>query len=196
MERELKVFNAGGAFAKGDFALSVCQPITQGFNGSQRIGDHIRVKKVVIRVSLDWGANGEQSYSSTLRWLFLQDKRGLFSDVSFFNNVYDETVSTVTPMEVFNPSNVNRFAILHDSFNILKQEAQYSVYEPVWRYVPTVSPFAWSRVFTFDNLDVVVAFPTVGSALNNLVFMMTQSDPLDQLSGTYYTTSVCFEDVY
>lgn len=97
-------------------------------------------------------------------------------------------------MEAFNPSNVNRFDILHDSFRVLKQEAQSSVYEPVWRYVPIVSPYDRCQVLTFDDLDIVVSYPTVGSALNNLVWLNTFFDPLNQLSGTYFTLIVEFED--
>ena len=54
--------------------------------------------------------------------------------------------------------------------------------------------FSLCQVLTFDDLDIVVSFPTVGSALNNLVFVNTFFDPLVQLSGTYYSVSVWFED--
>lgn len=194
MQRELKVFNWGNTAGIGDFAISVCQPITKGVGGGQRIGDHILVKRVQIRTAITWGANAENAYSSTIRDIFLCDHRGLFSDVTFFDNLFDSSVSTFCPMEVYNPSNVNRFDILHDSFRVLKQEAQSSVYEPVWRYVPIVSPYDRCQVLTFDDLNIVVSFPTVGSALNNLVFLNTFYDPLTQLSGTYFTFSIWFED--
>lgn len=193
MQRELKVFNDGGSIPLGDFALSVIQNISQGYRANQRIGDHIRVKRVVVRLSITWGANQENSYSSNLRYIFLVDKRGLFSDITFFDALFDETITTTTPLECFNPDNVNRFDIVYDSFRTLKQEAQSSVYEPVWRYVPVVAPFDHSQVFAFD-MDVVVSYPTFGSSLNNLVFVNTQWDPLTQLSGTSYTFTVYFED--
>lgn len=194
MQRELKVCNYGNSIGYGDFVLSPCQTISQGPGGGQRIGDHILVKKVVIRVQLTWGGNQEDSYSASIRWVFAKDKRGLFTDATFFDSLYDPAVTTITPLECFNPANVDRFTILHDSFNVLKQVAQSSKFVPVYRYEPVVAPYDFARVFTFDDLDVVVSFPTVGSALNNLVFVKTQFDPLIQLSGTSFTSSVYFED--
>lgn len=195
MQRELKVFQQSDAIGYGDFVLSLVGAITQGAAGSQRLTDKIRVKKIQIRYTLDYGAAGDTGYSATIRPLVLIDQRGLFSDATFFNQVYNTAVSGVTPLEQFNVSNLQRFTILHDSFHILEQKAQYSLYEPIWRYIPTITPFQFARVLTFDNLDCLVSFPTAGSAINNIVFMMTQFDPVFQLSGVYYSTCVYFEDV-
>lgn len=194
MQRELKVSNFAAATGIGDFSISVCEPINRGVASNERIGDHILVKKVEVRTAITWGANAENAFSANIRSIFLCDGRGLFSDVTFFDQLFDPDVKTFCPLEVFNPFNVDRFAILHDSFRTLKQEAQSSVFEPVWRYVPVVSPYDRCQVLTFDDLDIVVSFPTVGSALNNLVFVNTFFDPLVQLSGTYYSVSVWFED--
>lgn len=194
MQRELKVFNYGDTTGIGNFAISLCAPIIKGVGGGQRIGDHILVKKVEIRTSVTWGSNQEYAYSSSIRELLICDHRGLFSDVTFFDNLFDPAISTYCPMECFNPANVGRFDVLHDSYRVLKQEAQASVYEPIWRYVPIPSPYDRCQVYTFDGLDIVVSFPTVGSALNNLVYCSTFWDPLIQLSGTYFTFSVWFED--
>jgi len=194
MQRERKVFNLSDTAGIGDFYISMVAPIVKGTAGNQRIGDHILVKKIQIRSSITWGFNQENAYSATIRDVVVCDKRGLFSDVTFYDNLFDPTISTYCPMEAFNPSNVNRFDILHDSFRVRKQEAQSSVYEPVWRYVPIVSPYDRCQVLTFDDLDIVVSYPTVGSALNNLVWLNTFFDPLNQLSGTYFTLIVEFED--